>query len=58
MKGSVEGPVAATVKMNVIFMPGHSDHVISGPDHLFAAGTGFLQTDLRSKCVRKVAREA
>ena len=45
----IKGPVVAKIllqqrpNMKVLFMSGHSDNVISSPDHLVAAGTGFIQ---------------
>ncbi len=45
----MNGPAAAKIllqerpTMKVLFMSGHSDDVISGPDHLLPAGTSFIQ---------------
>jgi len=45
----MKGPALAGIllqqrpTMKVLFMSGHSDEVVSGPDHLLAAGAAFIQ---------------
>ena len=45
----MKGPALARIllqqrpTMKVLFMSGHSDEVVSGPDHLLPAGTSFIQ---------------
>jgi CheY-like chemotaxis protein len=45
----IKGPALAKIlsqqrpTIKVLFMSGHGDEVVSGPNHLLPAGTGFLQ---------------
>ena len=43
--------------MKVLFMSGHSDDVVSGPDHLLPAGAGFLQKPFTTEELFRRMRE-
>jgi len=43
--------------LKVLFMSGHSDDVVSGPDHLLPAGAGFLQKPFTTEELFRRMRE-
>jgi PAS domain S-box-containing protein len=43
--------------MKVLFMSGHSDEVVCGPDHLFDAGTSFIQKPFAAEELFRMMRE-